>query len=127
MGGLRNFILNAERISFFEKNREGICSIAGYFSIFCLAAFTSRCLMYSQANKRQSRLLAFTAVYSLIYYKIYTDFELPSRRMANLSYVAWMMSCCSYFWWLLAFLNDACGFPHSGVPKVLEAINRQGF
>jgi len=73
-----------------------------------------------------SKLLTATVIFSLAYYK-FNGFELPSRRMANLTYVSWMMSCCSYFWWLLKFLNDSCGFARIGVPVLLEKINRHGF
>ena len=121
--GLRDYIFNAERTTLFSKNREGILSCLGYISIFCLSAVLSRIV---NSKNMLSKLLTATVIFSLAYYKLYA-YELPSRRMANLTYVSWMLSCCSYFWWLLKFLNDSCGFVSTGVPVLLEKINNHGF
>jgi phosphatidylinositol glycan class W len=37
-GGLEAYIFEAPRSNWFNMNREGICSFAGYYSLFLLAA-----------------------------------------------------------------------------------------
>jgi len=47
----KDFILNAERNTFFEMNREGILGIFGFFSIYLYSLSVGREIYFCEPNK----------------------------------------------------------------------------
>lgn len=116
-GGLEEYIMNAPRIDFFSKNREGICSLAGYLGLYLIGAALGKSLLqaevvqasgsgknFYQPHWRRIRavigyclLLGVLTYVSISYFGI-----LVSRRVANISYVLFYSfsitaNVCCYF------------------------------
>merc|ERR1711976_912218 len=105
-------------------NREGICSTVGYFSIFSLAAGFSKLAIRGKNEFTQLVNLAkTTAITAFIFLLHETFIGGTSRRLANVGYVLWMCSMCSYCWLIITI----CCLRLPKVPKLLSSLNRHQF
>ncbi|KAK2712093.1 hypothetical protein QYM36_010947 [Artemia franciscana] len=109
--GLRNRLLSDnDRSTFIWANREGIFSICGFLAIYWTAVEIGRYL-----NEERRTIRQWTDVLiALIFCKIVLDFVLeyvesvcgsPSRRLADLGYILWMVSF-NIFLIILCFFAD---------------------
>ncbi|XP_065577262.1 uncharacterized protein LOC136038147 isoform X2 [Artemia franciscana] len=111
--GLGNQLLSDnDRSTFIWANREGIFSICGFLAIYWIAVEVGRYL-----NEERKTIRQWTdALIVLIFWKIAIDFALgyvesvsgsPSRRLADLGYILWMVSF-NIFLLFLCFFADLC-------------------
>jgi phosphatidylinositol glycan class W len=164
IGGLQQYILYGpggrdSRIGLLNANREGIFSCLGYLSVFLFSVQLGRWLMQPKLTIREFvrtlyQLIVINVVCWMLLWTTVTLTEPVSRRMANLSFVVWMLAynvLC-----LITFLGAdvACMFVTSSnsmsknipreakkstsatamslkqcekyQPQMLEAINRNG-
>lgn len=88
LGGLQEYVLRAPRDSLLSANREGLCSTAGFFALH-LAATQAGAFV----RRRGDRAAPAVALCSLALWAVLlASGALPSRRMANLAYVAWTLA-----------------------------------
>lgn len=85
------------RISFFEANREGIVSVAGFVSIYLISLHIGLLVR----NAKESRIMEFKAIlWKIVYISVVTWWLTLvciyttgiSRRIANFGYVSWVLS-----------------------------------
>jgi glucosaminylphosphatidylinositol acyltransferase len=112
----KEIVLGINRENIFLQNKEGICSLIGFFAIYFIAASIGSIFMRYIAvinNKKRDQLLKTwrlrTVIISIICvifwtlsYLGYNDFwpidlekSKPSRRMANTGYVVWIVAHAS--------------------------------
>lgn len=124
-GGLLTYVVSAPRDGFVSANREGLCSLFGYFSIFLnglaigsailpVAPTPNNLLKLNHSRESLAKaykhglgwfsfspaqsLLIMAIVYQTLYYVIDTCYVYGvSRRMANVLYVIWVSAYnCTY-------------------------------
>ena len=84
--GVEEFIMHSPRIDFLSMNREGIFSLAGFYSLFLLAAQVGKeCLPIAKtSHEKLSALVKYFALYSASLYLLLEVYGIPvSRRMVN--------------------------------------------
>lgn len=131
--GFEDWVLNAPRTNLLSMNKEGIASLFGYISICLFASGVGEYLLLKpkpvtlQDWKRKVRVLtlwtviAWAALYGCIY-----GLQIPvSRRLANLSYVLWViaMNLLLILQFLLLEFVVAPAFNVLRVSSVLQAVN----
>lgn len=146
--GLTAFVLRSDNRadSLITMNKEGICSFAGYLSIFIFGqAFglfvftgyeTRRNLISVPSESKKAKkgfltvsttqgLVVATIVAHLLFWAVLQlgSFGAVSRRLANFSYVLWVVSYNATF--LLGYNLVERFFGQTDSP-VLESINRNG-
>eukprot|EP00842_Homolaphlyctis_polyrhiza_P004676 jgi/Hompol1/5209/HPOL_004233-RA len=100
--GLQEYILNAPRVDVISMNREGICSLIGYYSIFLFAAeigsrLLSQTTLQSMQFKHIRLLVVSTVVLSGAVAFVTDGLGIKvSRRMANLPYALWVTAVCGF-------------------------------
>ncbi|KAH9244555.1 hypothetical protein BASA81_018037 [Batrachochytrium salamandrivorans] len=98
--GLQEYIFTAPRVDIISMNREGLCSMAGYFSIFLISAeIGKRILPQNPPNNLTTirlKVLTLAVGLSTFAFWVCTDFIglQASRRMANSVYVLWVVAAC---------------------------------
>ncbi|KAI8923370.1 GWT1-domain-containing protein [Entophlyctis helioformis] len=105
MNGLDDYILNAPRVDLISMNREGLCSLAGYYCIFQVAAEIGKRLLPNETlspaklhRKRAVTLVGSLAILSALYWTCSQVLGIQtSRRMANAPYVFWVAAVCVFF------------------------------
>jgi hypothetical protein len=110
-------------------SREGICSLLGYISLYLASVALGRWLTTSYLNSDGKRFLLRVSTIAAILWHIAIFTGPPSRRLANLSYVTWLLAygCTLMLLLLLAQLVCLClgVLTHSNpyTPTLLAAIN----
>lgn len=152
---LQPFLLVGPRTDLFSKNREGICSFAGYLAIFLAGQDTGMYVLprsitssSSGAGSQRNTLLRtmgmWTGIWTALYF-LTTDYKYGaavqvSRRLANLPYVLWIAAFNTAIM-LAMCVVDTVFFPahynagdaraereayETATSPVLRAINRNG-
>ncbi|ODQ68282.1 hypothetical protein NADFUDRAFT_20069 [Nadsonia fulvescens var. elongata DSM 6958] len=155
---LGGFILTAERTNLITQNKEGLFSFFGYFAIFLSGQATGyfvlpskiinlKAIMIPQNSRAISSysgkisgrvqtlkaLMLCSAFYHLLF--LYLDkflYLTPSRRLANLPYITWVVSYNTLFLGLyvlveILFFPVSCNISYDeAVPYSFEAINTNG-
>lgn len=141
---LLKFILtNSNRFeSLITMNKEGLFSFWGYFSIFLfgqsfafiMTSEPTRNNLFSINTEKRSKysvttikgLIILTVVYQILFYLVDSSpvFYNVSRRLANLSYVLWVVSYNSAF--LLGYCLIEKLFKVNATSVLLEAVNNNG-
>uniref|UniRef100_A0A060T7E6 GPI-anchored wall transfer protein n=1 Tax=Blastobotrys adeninivorans TaxID=409370 RepID=A0A060T7E6_BLAAD len=138
---LGKFVLTAPRTDLISQNKEGIFSFFGYLSIFLAgkstgfyvlpAGVSAKGLLFPSAKsnvitkpKWWNSFVPFVSalIYGALYLGI-TQVVPVSRRLANLSYVLWVVSFNSAFLGLFELLRP---FSTGRVPVSLQAVNTNG-
>lgn len=130
-GNLDSYILDAPRIDFVSKNREGLFSLLGYYSIFLLAAHVGKLILVQRKTNdvhgfnyyRLSLLLKNLSLMGLVSAILwFFDIQI-SRRQANLAYV-FFYSFVILFNVTIYFVIQYFGPANTRVPELVLAINR---
>lgn len=144
--GMQEFVLRSDNrmVNVITMNKEGISSLAGYFSIFLFGQSFGYFVLPGRpvrnnlfgaypgtANTRWSistnrGLIIATAVSHIGFWYCQNSFFVGSvsRRLANLSYIMWVVSYNSSM--LLAYYWISRALPRAGMSTILQAINRNG-
>lgn len=153
---LKAYILTAPRVDLLSKNREGICSFAGYLAIFLIGQDTGMYVLPRRINPRsgssgasqRTTLLMTLAVWCSIWSALYfltTDYKYGaglsvSRRLANLPYILAVAALGSLQLFTYCLIETLC-FPEFysaqdpkaekevyqlATSRVLRAYNRNG-
>ncbi|KAJ3171648.1 Glucosaminyl phosphatidylinositol (GlcN-PI) nositol acylation protein [Geranomyces variabilis] len=130
MTSLELFILYAPRTGIVSMNREGICSLFGYLTIYLVAAAIGvRLHSYAQSGlqKHLPTVIVRLSLLSMLLYGLTVAlqdvFFIPvSRRMANVSYATWVLAGCSAQVAGSAAVDFLFGSEH--VPILYKAVNR---
>ena len=86
-----SYILSSERAdNFISMNKEGIFSLAGYLSLYFLGAAVGR-LLFMEPFMKQLTVLSLITLFSWI--ALLLASSEPSRRIVNVAYIAWILSC----------------------------------
>lgn len=123
---LQNYLFSSTRTSFIDSNKEGIFSLLGYVPLYLLTETASRYIYFSEVSERsnnKSRLMHLTVswiVSTAIRELCVMANILPSRRIANLPYVATIMSLASLLLLVLHCIEQV--FP-SPLPYTLHILN----
>jgi len=126
LGGLEHYIIEAPRVDLISMNKEGICSLFGYTSIFFLGVALGGELMRAKPLPEWygtvGRLLLLDAgLWALLLALDFGGLEV-SRRMANLPYVVWVLAYNIPLLVGMLYVDLAVGFARP--PVLYEAINR---
>ena len=105
-----NFIMNINpRTSLIQKNLEGLYSLCGYLSIYLLASFIGEDLSLlkepSQYSRFRNRFFLINFILLIISVILWSGGIEPSRRCANMAYVAWTCTICGWQLFIL-FINE---------------------
>ncbi|KAI9493289.1 GWT1-domain-containing protein [Zychaea mexicana] len=148
--GLQGWILEAPRVDMISANKEGICSFAGYLSIFLLGldsgtvvfkkslsnTLESRWLGLSKGSNTKQVAAQLTLRATLLWtvlgcWRFLAEnnndeqaFEV-SRRMANLPYVIWVVAFSLTLLASLVWIEDYNPSLARG-PELLDAVNVNG-
>ncbi|KAL1233511.1 Phosphatidylinositol-glycan biosynthesis class W protein [Trichinella spiralis] len=90
--GLEAYLLEAfstRRRTFFSLNREGLHSLFGYASLYLVGVHVGRLLFNFRQQLNERNSIAGWSILKMINW-------LPSRRLANASYVIWMCFLCIF-------------------------------
>ncbi|KAF7730273.1 hypothetical protein EC973_002516 [Apophysomyces ossiformis] len=126
--GLQDWILEAPRIDLISANKEGICSFAGYLSIFLFGLDSGLVIFKNSSTKPIGNQLTRRAiamwVFSGLWMGMHEENDI-SRRMANLPYVMCVVA------FNLMFLASLVGIDHKNEiqgrgPPLLDAVNSNG-
>ncbi|XP_054715087.1 phosphatidylinositol-glycan biosynthesis class W protein-like [Uloborus diversus] len=96
-GGLTSFVLSDDRRNLFEENKEGICSLLGFMSLY-LYGIELGSLLWKTRHKTGEYLRLLWQLCGvgfcgwIIMYALHASVQPISRRMANLSYCVWVVS-----------------------------------
>ncbi|KAJ8328114.1 hypothetical protein BDV3_005411 [Batrachochytrium dendrobatidis] len=99
--GLEQYIISAPRVDIISMNREGICSMAGYYCIFLISAEIGARILpkvqpFNMGMIRFKVLTATVGISFLLYLVCTLHLDLQvSRRLANASYVFWVTAVCT--------------------------------
>jgi phosphatidylinositol glycan class W len=112
--GLEKWVDLAPRHNIIYANKEGLVSLPGYIAIYLLA-------MSSQPISSVLKLSMFSLISWVMYYSLNWFGFVTSRKLANTTYVLWVVGTC------LSNLT-ACMFiekwsKNSDPPEILAAIN----
>ncbi|KAI8375141.1 GWT1-domain-containing protein [Blakeslea trispora] len=124
--GLQDWILNAPRVDLVSANKEGICSLAGYLSIFLLGLQVGA-WVFSSSKNLMFKLSGFSGfMWSLfgIWIFMFPD-NYVSRRMANLPYVLWVVAFNVSLLTSIVFVESKTSVKGRG-PPMLDALNING-
>ena len=144
--GLQQFVLRSDNRmdNLVTMNKEGICSLPGYFSIFlfgqCFGYFvlpgrkTRNNLFGASQGSTQTKwtvttnqgLIIATLVSHGCFWYCQNSFLVSqvSRRLGNISYVMWVVSYNSSMLLAYHWINQA--FPNASMSPILQAINKNG-
>lgn len=91
--GLDTFIASPQRDGWLAANKEGLCSLAGYISLYMLSERIGQGIQRTRWSDRVLRNHLVTL--SILLYSLhYTGLFPCSRRMANAGYVIWVLALC---------------------------------
>jgi phosphatidylinositol glycan class W len=97
------------RTSMIQKNLEGLYSLTGYLSIYLLASFIGEDLSSLKAPNQyirtRNRFFLTNFILLIISVILLIGGIEPSRRCANLAYVAWTCTICGWQLFIL-FINE---------------------
>ncbi|KAI8073389.1 GWT1-domain-containing protein [Gilbertella persicaria] len=121
--GLQEWVLNAPRVDLLSANKEGICSFAGYLSIFLFGLQVGVWIFSSKPMK----LILFSGIMwgALAAWTWFFPDYYVSRRMANLPYVVWVIAFNVSLLTLLILVDDYAK-PRGRGPPMLDAMNMNG-
>ena len=119
--GLNQFILSAPRDTFFNSNREGILGCLGFFTIYQIGLALKPLLTDKEFFYRNSLVCG---IEGWVISSILMSVSEPSRRMNNLSYVAWVIGHNLVCLFLVCTAERLSGKSFSGI---LESINYNQF
>ncbi|CAG8443742.1 23675_t:CDS:2 [Dentiscutata erythropus] len=144
--GLEDYILYAHRTDLISSNKEGICSFWGYLSVFLVALDIGHYILpvdpyYAIRQNRQNKkkpkpqklaMILFSWVILLwLGFMLCIALRIPvSRRIANLSYVFWVIASNTTFLLLfqvaeITFLEEYWKNERN-LPMIIEAVNSNG-
>lgn len=142
--GLGEFLLSTERSNLLAANKEGLCSLAGYVSIYVAATYFKHVLR-NEGETIPVKVLAWQtlklALMSVCLWKmvhVCNNMFGVSRRLANMGYVIWVCAMGTSMFALFMLLEmyyyfvkfDRIKLDEEGVqeygPMVLKAINTNG-
>lgn len=122
--GLMEWTLTAPRLGLLSQNKEGIVSFVGYLAIFTFGYSLGLTILNAKTQFKeiisQCALWAGLAQIALLVLRIATE---PSRRMANLPYIAWVVAFNAGFVAILAIVEKYAGLAPS---KSYVAVNKFG-
>lgn len=122
--GLQEWIIAAARVDLLSQNKEGIASFAGYLAIF-MVGYSLGLKLFDP--KSTTRLIVFKtaqwAIVSQIIFSVLTVATSPSRRIANLPYVVWIVEFNSGIFCIVAAMETYFGIRPS---PSYEALNSFG-
>ena len=100
--GLREFILHAERTSFYSSNREGIYSCIGFTALYLYSVSVGAILFSERKTVWEwtifsCGLFCLTLLCWVLLYLAAGRIEPISRRLTNLPYVLWMVGLMLIF------------------------------
>lgn len=116
--------------NFVAANKEGVYSTIGYFAIFLFALEVGRYALRFESNSRRwwrklVILLVVDAALWIITFYCDTHIQRVSRRMVNVSYIAWMLAFNLLALSVFLLFNLLHADPASGDSYYLSAINSQ--
>ncbi|XP_065352580.1 uncharacterized protein LOC135947591 [Cloeon dipterum] len=127
--GVADFVLsNSPRDNIFTSNREGFCSLLGNVALHQAAVALGQWLHTKPAHKSVNCLATVSSV-SATMWLVALLTSPPSRRVANLSYIAWMLGYgCTILalFVLVHIVSSALGVLCNGhiyMPTILTSIN----
>ncbi|XP_059485637.1 uncharacterized protein LOC132202637 [Neocloeon triangulifer] len=127
--GLTDFLLStAPRDNLFLANREGICSLPGYVALHQAAVALGQWLHTKPAHKSINCLATVSSLSATMWLVALLSAP-PSRRIANLSYIAWMLGFGGTMLALFVavhIVSSALGVLCNGhvyMPTILNSIN----
>lgn len=122
--GLLEWVLTAPRTDLVSKNKEGLCSFIGYLSIFMFGnAFGLRILPKNVLIKDIIKTgFKWTVLFHLALHVLTISTD-PSRRLANLPYIIWVVAFNSGLLFVLALLEYLFDLRPS---SSYVAVNRYG-
>ncbi|GAN02183.1 conserved hypothetical protein [Mucor ambiguus] len=144
--GLQDWILKAPRVDMISANKEGICSFAGYLSIFMFGlecgsiifqndlSTTRISRLFGIAQQKQTKQLAvhlftFSALMWSgfgLWISLFPEFYV-SRRMANLPYIFWVIAFNLTLLSCLVLVESKSQIRGGGRgPPMLDAVNING-
>jgi len=126
--GLREWIMEAPRLTFISHNKEGICSSAGYFALFLLSSSLGyHVRKVSASGEAAMRTMGLACCSSWVLYSAAQYVLDPvSRRMVNATYILWVFATNSLLLWVLSavsLLTHDSGFTKG---NILRACNENG-
>jgi phosphatidylinositol glycan class W len=150
--GLQAYILETPRLTWLSANREGVCSLLGYYSIFLVAREVGWMMLeghrelasrppprqpaVAAAARWSSQCRLLLALGGFLFALLFTLTRLVglqvSRRMANLPYCLWVCAVCVYFILVIHLVMGPQqpsqpvgeeGRVHVVVPVLFEAMN----
>ncbi|KAG0185249.1 hypothetical protein DFQ28_009648 [Apophysomyces sp. BC1034] len=126
--GLQDWILEAPRVDLISANKEGLCSFAGYLSIFLLGLDSGLIIFKNSSSKTitvqlTARALALWSIFGA--WMIMHEENDISRRMANLPYVMCVVAFNLMFLASFVWVDYKNEFQGRG-PPLLDAVNSNG-
>lgn len=123
----QDWVVSDERVGYVGMNKEGLVSLPGYFAIFLLGRAVGNRIFSPSTNTRTKSaqsLATFAMICSATFAVLQQYGFQTSRRMANVSYVLWVVAYNTFF--LLGYLLLSPNKPSIPAPPLLEALNKNG-
>ncbi|KAF4526721.1 hypothetical protein B566_EDAN015753 [Ephemera danica] len=131
VSGVADWVLgDTPRDNIFSANREGLCSLLGYITLYHCSVTLGNWL---RTQEDKQKLFLKLAAFAAVMWFLAIMFGPPSRRLADASYIAWILaySCTMLSLFLvtqgtslaLAFLSKLPPY----FPAILAEINLNGF
>ena len=88
--GLENYIMNPNRISFVDHNKEGICTLLSYISIYYIASSFGKLFLKERSREEWKNLLIGLWILTILFLiptLFWEKYFLFSRRLGNFGYI----------------------------------------
>ena len=123
---LKDFIFYSERSTFLSANREGFFSIFGYLSLYLISEYLSKIYIFSNysIDPRQipKNMFKLFIAFFCLYFISETLVQSISRRLANLTFVLYILMI-SYSLLFLLSLIDLYIQPINQIIPILQKIS----
>uniref|UniRef100_A0A7S3PKF7 Phosphatidylinositol-glycan biosynthesis class W protein n=1 Tax=Aplanochytrium stocchinoi TaxID=215587 RepID=A0A7S3PKF7_9STRA len=123
--GLENWVLHAQRSNLVSQNKEGLCSTLGFLGLYHVGIWLGSLYEKNPAAKWDTYLISLWAmsIFAWMTFVILDNYIEPvSRRLANITYCAWVLATSHQ---MVTTLLSVLLFPGVDTPsKLVQAINR---
>ncbi|GFR00957.1 GPI-anchored wall transfer protein 1 [Trichonephila clavata] len=100
--GLADLVISESRGNFFEANKEGICSLLGFVTLYFCGVQLGHIVLEARVKRKVSdymwllaKLIVIGAFAWTLMYPFHEEVQPVSRRMANLPYCIWVVALTS--------------------------------